>query len=157
MKTIITLTFLLFSFLGFSQTTREEVVKRTEGGHKLIVNTYSGTGNSERLIKKTFYKEDNSIQGYGNSSFLSVSLKPISIRYYGSFKEEITYLSNTSYHEKGYVETSLCFGEIKIESFNKVGNLVQTWKITDYSSELTSAFELDGKSPYAKRVYTLVP
>ena len=56
MKTIITFTFLLFTLSVFSQTTREEVVERTDLGQKIKVNTYTGTGNSEKLVKRTTYE-----------------------------------------------------------------------------------------------------
>jgi hypothetical protein len=81
MKTIITFTFLLFSFLGFSQTTREEVVERSKCGQKLVVNTYTGTGNSEKLMKRTSY----------SGSDCAISLKPNKIEFFGSFKNEYTY------------------------------------------------------------------
>ena len=102
MKTIITFTFLLFSYLGFSQTTREEVVKRGEDGQKLIVNTYSGTGNSEKLVKRTYYT--------GFSS--SISLKPVRIEYYGGYKESIYSM----------------WGIVKKEHYDFNGVLESTWK-----------------------------
>ena len=105
MKTIITFTFLLFSFLGFSQTTREEVVKRNDYGHKVIVNTYSGTGNSEKLVKRTTY----------NNYEKSISLKPYSIEYFGGYKS-----SGTS-----------DWGVIKIDKYDGNGVLVSTWKTSD--------------------------
>ena len=105
MKTIITFTFLLFSYLGFSQTTREEVVKRGEDGQKLIVNTYSGTGNSEKLVKRTYYT--------GFSS--SISLKPIRIEYYGGYKDDI----------------QSRWGIVKIEYYNFSGVLESTWKTSN--------------------------
>ena len=105
MKTIITFTFLLFSFLGFSQTTREEVVERNKYGQKLVVNTYTGTGNSEKLVKQTTYVE---VGTYG------VTLKPRKIEYFGGFKLE---------------ETSL-WGVIKSENYGLNGVLEKTWKTT---------------------------
>ena len=114
MKTIITITFLLFSFLGFSQTSREEVVERDKNGQKLIVNTYTGTGNSEKLTKKTKY-----------SSYWATCVKPTSIEYYGSYKWE---MKNT-----GEV-IGIFWGVVKTEEFDQSGVLVKTWKKTDDNS-----------------------
>ena len=110
MKTIITFTFLLFSFLGFSQTTREEVVKRNDYGQRAIVNTYSGTGNSEKLIKKTYY----------DSFQINIGMKPIQIEYFGTFRR--VYSSGRS---------EVLWGPIKREIFDGEGKLTSTWKITD--------------------------
>ena len=88
MKTIFTITFLFFTLIGFSQTTREEVVKRTEGGLKLEVITYSGSGNSEKIIKKCFYQERPDY--YRPDGVNNVSTKPHQIAYYGNYKVEWT-------------------------------------------------------------------
>lgn len=103
MKTIITFTFLLFSYLGFSQTTREEVVERNKYGQKLVVNTYTGTGNSEKLVRRTFYQEFNDV---------GITLKPRKIEYFGGFK---------------YSEASW-WGVIKREDYDLNGVLDETWK-----------------------------
>ena len=129
MKTIITFTFLLFSFLGFSQTTREEVVKRNEYGQRTIVNTYSGTGNSEKLIKKTYY---DSFQSY-DSFQINVGMKPTKIEYFGTFRRVYTSSSRSE----------VLWGPIKWEKFDGEGKLISTWKITD-----------DNSSQYT---YTLIP
>ena len=115
MKTIITVTFLLFSFLGFSQTTREEVVKRTDDGQKLIVNTYSGIGNSEKLVKRTTYEY--------STTYKSISSKPVRFDYFGNYK--IVFSSGS---------VSMFWGAIKIERYNNQGVLESTWKITDDNS-----------------------
>jgi hypothetical protein len=129
MKTIITFTFLLFSFLGFSQTTREEVVKRTDGGLKLEVLTYSGTGNSEKLIKKTIYEE--SPDAYRKNGLNNITSKPTDVHYYGNYKVE------WSANLKSITEPvqSMCYGVIKIEKFDGSGKLLSTWKITDENGE----------------------
>jgi len=126
MKTIITFTFLLFSFLGFSQTTREEVVDRTKCGQKLVVNTYTGTGNSEKLIKRTSY----------SGSECNISLKPTTIDFFGSFKNEFTY-------SNGVIDIEFDFGVIKRESYSVEGKLTSTWVISDSNSTL--------------RKYTIIP
>jgi hypothetical protein len=107
MKTIITFTFLLFSYLGFSQTTREEVVKRNDYGQKVIVNTYSGTGNSEKLVKRTTYGEQSSYSG--------ITLKPMKIEYFGGLK----YIGGN------------WWGVIKYEDYYSNGVLRYTWKTSD--------------------------
>ena len=52
--------FLLFAFClstyAYTQTTREEVVERHEDGSKKKVITYSGIGNSEKIIKVSHYQ-----------------------------------------------------------------------------------------------------
>lgn len=69
--------FLLFAFClttyAYTQTTREEVVERYGNGSKKKVITYSGVGNSEKIIKVTHYGSLNScflnphkIETYGN-------------------------------------------------------------------------------------------
>jgi|688.fasta_scaffold171448_2 hypothetical protein len=68
MKTILLSSFLFFSFLSFSQT-REEIISRHENGMKKTVLTYSGTGNTEKIVKVTEYK--------------SYYLVPLSVRTYG--------------------------------------------------------------------------
>ena len=68
MKTILLSSFLLFSFLSFSQT-REEIISRHENGMKKTVITYSGTGNTEKIVKVTEYR--------------SYYLVPYSVRTYG--------------------------------------------------------------------------
>jgi hypothetical protein len=114
MKTIITFTFLLFSFLGFSQTTREEVVKRNDYGQRTIVNTYSGTGNSEKLIKKTYY----------DSFQVNVGMKPNQIENFGTFRRVYTSTGRSE----------VLWGPIKWEKFDGEGKLISTWKITDDNS-----------------------
>jgi len=113
MKTIITFTFLLFSFLGFSQTTREEVVERNKYGQKLAVNTYTGTGNSEKLVKRTTYHD------FASSTGMSISVKPWRIQYFGAYKESV---STTVYNT---------WGVIKEEIFSYDGVLESTWKTTN--------------------------
>ena len=136
MKTIITFTFLLFSYLGFSQTTREEVVERTDLGQKIKVNTYTGTGNSEKLVKRTTYDSGSTgtipVKEY-------ISLKPIQIAYFGAYKYESTYDGKTT--------TKINWGIIKIEAFNPDGTLNITWKITDDNYSST----------YSSSKYTLLP
>ena len=136
MKTIITFTFLLFSFLGFSQTTREEVVERNKEGQKRIVNTYSGTGNGEKLIKRTFYQDENGNSKLHRSRIGSpISLKPIFIDYYGKYKEILTYKVVSMDHIKTYkVGDSYeyqSYGIVKTETFYGDGTLKETWKIED--------------------------
>ena len=118
MKTIITFAFLLFSFLGFSQTTREEVVERNKIGQKIQVNTYSGTGNNEKLTKTTIYKDFGLPIGFP----FSITTKPISISYFGDFK--------------WVTKDGECLGRgvIKSEVYNATGELKTTWKITDDNS-----------------------
>ena len=113
MKTIITFTFLLFTLLGFSQTTREEVVERNDCGQKIKVYTYTGTGNSEKLIKKTFY----------SSGTINIGLKPWIIENFGTFRRV---------HSSGGSE--VLWGPIKREIFDGEGKLTSTWKITDDNS-----------------------
>jgi hypothetical protein len=115
MKTIITFTFLLFSFLGFSQTTREEVMERNKLGQKVIVNTYTGTGNSEKLIKRTHY---------GDNDNTFIQLKPTLIQFFGSYKYEFS----DPYSEDS---TELRWGVIKKENYNNEGILISTWIISD--------------------------
>jgi hypothetical protein len=137
MKTIITLTFLLFSYLGFSQTTREEVVERNKYGQKLSVITYSGTGNSEKIVKITRYKDNNNGLSYYSSELCSpISLKPIVVEYYGKYIEEITHLQDdaTRGWKKGEIIEFHSYGIIKRESYNSDGVLKETWKIEEKSS-----------------------
>jgi hypothetical protein len=114
MKTIITFTFLLFSFVGFSQTTREEVVERSKCGQKLVVNTYTGTGNSEKLMKRTSY----------SGSDCTISLKPNKIEFFGSYKLEYT-------RGNGIIDIEFNFGVVKRENYNGEGKLTSTWVISD--------------------------
>jgi len=135
MKTIITFTFLLFSLCGFSQTTREEVITRNKEGQKLIVLTYSGTGNGEKLIKKTEYYDDNGTRELHRSYVgYPVSLKPASIEYYGKYKEIVTYTSvmESSSYKVGDSYEYLSYGRVKKEIFYGDGTLKETWKIEDY-------------------------
>lgn len=115
MKTIITLSFLLFSFLGFSQTTREEVVERNKIGQKLKVNTYSGTGNNEKLIKSVIYKD----MGLPIDYPFSITATPIAITYFGKFKVQTNDVELVGW------------GVIKSEIYGVKGELLKTWKITD--------------------------
>ena len=145
MKTIITFTFLLFSYLGFSQTTREEVVQRNKLGQKLVVNTYTGTGNSEKLVKRTSYGFGEYVgtnqDGIGSDDF-HTSIKPIEIETFGSYKYEFG-------NKKGeYNITELRWGVIKRQMFNREGKLISTWVITDDSQE-------DGYNFSSK--YTILP
>ena len=121
MKTIITFTLLLFTLSVFSQTTREEVVERNKIGHKIEVNTYTGTGNGERLIKKTLYSNYEYEAG--------VSAQPTKIVYYGKYKEETS--------RTGTMTTHLIWGKIKVEDFDENGILTNTWKISDKKSDLS--------------------
>ena len=127
MKTIFTITFLFFTLIGFSQTTREEVVKRTEGGLKLEVITYSGSGNSEKIIKKCFYQERPDY--YRPDGVNNVSTKPHQIAYYGNYKVEWT-------SPEGKTRTALCYGIIKSENFDLEGKIESTTKITDNNGEV---------------------
>jgi hypothetical protein len=133
MKTIITLTFLLISYLGFSQTTREEVVERNKYGQKLLVITYSGTGNSEKLVKRTFYYDNNLHFSIKASELCSpISLKPIVVEYYGKYIEESTYLQDDAGgHKTGEIYEFHSYGIIKRESYYSDGVLKETWKIED--------------------------
>lgn len=112
MKTIITFTFLLFTLSVFSQTTREEVVQRDKLGQKSVVNTYSGTGNSEKLVKRTYYD----VWEFSKS----ISTKPVQVDYFGNYKKV---------DSDG--EISLFWGTIKTEEYNLQGVLVSTWKISE--------------------------
>ena len=114
MKTIITFTFLLLSFLGFSQTTREEVVERNKCGQKIIVNTYTGTGNSEKLTKRT---------SYGGSD-CNILLKPNKIEFFGSYKYEYT-------RGNGIIDIEFVWGVIKRENYSNEGKLISTWVYSD--------------------------
>ena len=129
MKTLITFTFLLFTLLGFSQTTREEVVKRTDGGLKLEVLTYSGTGNSEKLVKITKYTEKPDM--YSKDRINNISSKPRYIEYYGNYRVEFV-----NKFVNGDPVTSLCYGQIKWETFDGSGKLKDSWKISDYNGEV---------------------
>lgn len=68
MKSILLSSFLFFSFLSFSQI-REEILSRHENGMKRTVITYSGTGNTEKIVKVTEYENSYlvpfSVQTYG--------------------------------------------------------------------------------------------
>jgi hypothetical protein len=151
MKSIITFTFLLFSYLGFSQATREVVVERNYYGQKLVVNTYTGTGNSEKLVKRTWYgslelieaNEDGHRYWQSNSSdYFQTSIKPIQIETFGSFKADLA-------DGKGeYYLTELAWGVIKRQVFNREGKLYLTWVITDNNDDIGQ--------PYSVK-YTIVP
>jgi hypothetical protein len=121
MKTIITFTFLLFSYLGFSQTTREEVVERNKDGQKLVVNTYTGTGNGEKLIKRTFY---------GNGDKRDILQQPKSIEYYGNYKYE-TIIEST-----GRKITENRYGCVKTKYFDGVGNLVSVAPLVCFTDDI---------------------
>jgi hypothetical protein len=123
MKTIFTITLLFFTLLGFSQTTREEVVKRTEDGLKLEVNTYSGSGNGEKLIKKCIYEERPDRRDADN-----ISAKPVNIVYYGNYKREET--------SGGETKNILCYGAIKWEKYDNEGKLLYTENITKYDGKV---------------------
>ena len=56
MKLLVLSTFLLLSLVSFSQT-RDEIISRHENGMKKIVITYSGIGNTEKIIKVCEYSE----------------------------------------------------------------------------------------------------
>ena len=68
MKSILLSSFLFFSFLSFSQI-REEIISRHENGMKKKVITYSGTGNTEKIVKVTEYENSYlvpfKVQTYG--------------------------------------------------------------------------------------------
>jgi hypothetical protein len=74
--------FLLFAFClstyAYTQTTREEVVERHEDGSKKKVITYSGVGNSEKILKITEY---HSTGMYSKEGFF---VSPYSIKIYGT-------------------------------------------------------------------------
>lgn len=137
MKSIITFTFLLFSYLGFSQATREEVVQRNYYGQKLVVNTYTGTGNSEKLVKRTYYGEvelmtanEDGIRHWKTfGQHVDIPIKPIKIETFGSFKVEYA-------NYKGeYYLTELSWGLIKTQRFDREGKFLFTWEITDKNDE----------------------
>ena len=149
MKTIITITFLLFSFLGFSQTTREEVVERNKYGQKLVVNTYTGTGNSEKLVKRTFYNDNNYGDGNNTSELCSpISLKPTVVQYYGKYIEESTFLKDYLEYKQGEIHEYHSYGLIKRESYDVNGVLKETWKIEDLKN---------GFGGYISIKYKLIP
>jgi hypothetical protein len=130
MKIIITFTFLLFSYLGFSQATREEVVERNKDGQKLVVNTYTGTGNAEKLIKRTYYNDRNLNEKGRGSVGSPISLHPTYIEYYGKFKEISTYtvaVSNSSF-KVGDSYEAISYGIVKTESFLN-GQINKTWRL----------------------------
>ena len=58
MKSLLLSTFLLLSLVSFSQT-RDEIISRYENGMKKDVITYSGIGNTEKIVKTTEYLSDN--------------------------------------------------------------------------------------------------
>ena len=58
MKSLLLSTFLLLSLVSFSQT-RDEIISRHESGMKKVVITYSGIGNTEKIVKTTEYVENN--------------------------------------------------------------------------------------------------
>lgn len=149
MKTIITFTFLLITLSVFSQTTREEVVKRNADGQKLIVNTYTGTGNSEKLIKKTYYQDNNNCAYVSNTMIQEspVSLKPILIEYFGKYKETLHILQDFLSYKTGDVYVYSSYGVIQKEEYYVNGNLSKTWKIEDSDVE---------HSQYRIK-YTLIP
>jgi hypothetical protein len=128
MKTIITFTFFLITLSVFSQTTREEVVSRTAGGLKLEVLTYSGTGNNEKLIKRTFYGKTPDT--YRKDGVNNITSKPTDIIYYGNYKVE--WVNKNSIGEP---VKALCYGVIKMEKFDNNGKLESTWKITEENGE----------------------
>ena len=148
MKTIITFTFLLFSYLGFSQTTREEVVERNKYGQKLVVITYSGTGNSEKLVKRTSYYNDNYNTNFGGELCSPISLKPTNVEYYGKYIEESTYLQDYGTYKSGEIYEYHSYGIIKRESYYVNGSLSKTWKIED---------EKDNGMIYVSIKYKLIP
>ncbi len=56
MKSLLLSTFLLLSLVSFSQT-RDEIISRHESGMKKVVITYSGIGNTEKVIKISEYSD----------------------------------------------------------------------------------------------------
>ena len=56
MKSLLLSTFLLLSLVSFSQT-RDEIISRHENGMKKVVITYSGIGNTEKVIKISEYSD----------------------------------------------------------------------------------------------------
>ena len=151
MKTIITFTFLLFSFLGFSQTTREEIMLRNEYGQKSVVNTYSGTGNGEKLLKTTYYTNNNLYMPELMKSLNSpISIKPNIIEYFGKFKEQVTFTKDYPPYKLGDVIEYQSYGVIKRETYYTDGTLYNTWKIEETSVE-SNYF-----TPFTRK-YTLIP
>ena len=148
MKTIITVTFLLFSYLGFSQTTREEVVERNKYGQKLVVNTYTGTGNSEKLVKRTYYNDNNFYSSFGSELCSPISLKPTIVQYYGKYIEETTILKDYGDKKQGEIREYHSYGMIKRESFYVDGDLKETWKIEDVKNN---------EGSYCSIKYKLIP
>ena len=57
MRSLLLSTFLLLSLVSFSQT-RDEIIYRHNGGMKKTVITYSGLGNSEKIVKTSEYNSD---------------------------------------------------------------------------------------------------
>ena len=149
MKTIITLTFLLISYLGFSQTTREEVVERNKYGQKLLVITYSGTGNSEKIVKITRYNDNNlHYSAFASELCSPISLKPIEVEYYGKYIEESTYQQDAFGFKTGDIYEFHSYGVIKRESYYTNGVLKETWKIED---------DKDNGSSLVSVKYKLIP
>jgi hypothetical protein len=167
MKTIITFTFLFFTFFSFSQTTREEVVERNKVGQKLIVNTYSGTGNSEKLIKRTYYGDNNLVncvikgdqrrKGVYDEFNSPISLKPSFIEYFGKFKEISTYTEVCGDPYKNVVGDTFeyqSYGVIKTEKYYSNGSLYQVWKIEDCQEKEVMLYPDCGR---VKVKYMIIP
>ena len=55
MKSLLLSTFLLLSLVSFSQI-RDEIISRYENGMKKVVITYSGIGNTEKIVKISKYQ-----------------------------------------------------------------------------------------------------
>lgn len=115
MKTLIFFGMIFLTFTSFGQTTREEIVKRTENGLKLQVNTYSGTGNAEKLIKIIYY--DGSYQS------TDISNSPIRIEYFGAYNR-VCQFGESKYDENLY-------GCVKREDFDSKGKIESTHNLQD--------------------------
>ena len=115
MKAFVFSLIFFLTFTSFGQTTREEIVKRTENGLKLQVNTYSGTGNAEKLIKITYYE--------GSYQSTHISNSPIRIEYFGAYNRVCQY-GESKYDENLY-------GCVKQEIFDSTGKIVSTYNLQD--------------------------
>jgi hypothetical protein len=97
MKLILFSLFLALSASSFGQI-REEITERFEDGSKKTVITFSGLGNTEKIVKKSFYSFNYlspwKVETYGSKPGPSgTSLwKEVKIEYYksgGASKDEI--------------------------------------------------------------------
>jgi hypothetical protein len=122
---VFTLMFFL-TFTSFGQTTREEIVKRTENGLKLQVNTYSGTGNAEKLIKITYYE--------GSYQSTHISNSPILIEYFGAYNR-VCQWGEDKFDENLY-------GCVKREEFDSKGKIEGTYYLQDLEYDTSCTVSL---------------